>query len=67
MISFDSQNNTDLFISMQAVYIVSCRGASQVGGSLLGIPPGYKANKYILSNRGKSSHGGPKLYLYKYL
>ena len=27
------------------VYIVSCRGASQLGGSLLGIPPGYKANK----------------------
>ena len=26
-------------------YIVGCRGASQLGGSLLGIPPGYKANK----------------------
>ena len=27
------------------IYIVSCRGASQLGGSLSGIPPGYKANK----------------------
>ena len=26
-------------------YIVGCRGASQLGGSLLAIPPGYKANK----------------------
>ena len=26
-------------------YIVGCRGASQLEGSLLGIPPGYKANK----------------------
>ena len=26
-------------------YIVSCRGATQLEGSLLGIPPGYKANK----------------------
>ena len=26
-------------------YIVGCRGASQLGGSLLGIPLGYKANK----------------------
>ena len=26
-------------------YIVGCRGASQLGGSLLWIPPGYKANK----------------------
>ena len=26
-------------------YIVGCRGASQLGGSSLGIPPGYKANK----------------------
>ena len=26
-------------------YIVGCQGASQLGGSLLGIPPGYKANK----------------------
>ena len=26
-------------------YIVGCRGASQLGGSLAGIPPGYKANK----------------------
>ena len=25
--------------------IVGCRGASQLGGSLLGISPGYKANK----------------------
>ena len=29
-------------------YIVSSRGASQLGGSLLGIPPGYKANKLYL-------------------
>ena len=29
-------------------YIVGCRGASQLGGSLLGIPPGYKANKLYL-------------------
>ena len=28
-------------------YIVGSRGASQLGGSLLGIPPGYKANKLI--------------------
>ena len=27
------------------VYIVGSRGASQLGGSLLGIPLGYKANK----------------------
>ena len=28
------------------VYIVGCRGASQLGGgSLLGIPPGYKGDK----------------------
>ena len=26
-------------------YIVGSQGASQLGGSLLGIPPGYKANK----------------------
>ena len=26
-------------------YIVGCRGASQLGGSLLGIPTGYNANK----------------------
>ena len=31
------------------VYIVGSRGASQLGGSLLGIPPGYKANKLIVS------------------
>ena len=24
---------------------IGCRGASQLGGSLLGIPRGYKANK----------------------
>ena len=29
----------------KGVYIVGCLGASQLGGSLLGIPPGYKANK----------------------
>ena len=27
------------------IYIVGCRGASQLRGSLLGIPPGYKADK----------------------
>ena len=27
------------------VYIVGSRGASQLGGYLLGTPPGYKANK----------------------
>ena len=26
-------------------YIVCCQGASQLGGSLLGIPPVYNANK----------------------
>ena len=26
-------------------FIVGCQGASQLGGSLVGIPPGYKANK----------------------
>ena len=30
-------------------YIVGSRGASQLGGSLRGIPPGYKANKLSLS------------------
>ena len=29
----------------QTVYIVGSRGSSQLGGSLLGIPQGYKANK----------------------
>ena len=34
------------FIGLKSVtYIVCCWGASQLGGSLLGIPPGYKANK----------------------
>ena len=28
----------------QVTYIVGSRGASQLGGSLLGIPLGYKAN-----------------------
>ena len=28
-----------------STFIVGCRGASQLGGSLLGIQPGYKANK----------------------
>ena len=30
-------------------YIVGSRGASQLGGSLLGIPLGYKANKLLVS------------------
>ena len=38
------------------LYIVGCRGASQLGGSLLGIPPGYKANKltYTITAREPS-------------
>ena len=32
-------------VSYLATYIVGSRGASQLGGSLLGIPLGYKANK----------------------
>ena len=28
----------------EEIYIVGSRGASQLGGSLLGIPLGYKAN-----------------------
>ena len=31
------------------VYIVGSRGSSQLGGSLLGIPLGYKANKLLVS------------------
>ena len=31
--------------TVPGAYIVSCRGASQLGGSLQGIPQGYKANK----------------------
>ena len=34
-------------------YIVGCRGASQLGGSLLGIPPGYKANKLYVTQKAK--------------
>ena len=30
-------------------YIVGSRGSSQLGGSLLGIPLGYKANKLLVS------------------
>ena len=37
---------SDLFSYGESVtYIVGCRGASQPGGSLVGIPPGFKANK----------------------
>ena len=36
-------DNGYLFIAC----IVSSRGASQLGGPLIGIPPGYKANKLI--------------------
>ena len=32
-------------VPCQMLYIVGSRGASQLGGSLQGIPPGYKANK----------------------
>ena len=39
----------DLFLVISygnpVTYIVGCGGASQLGGSLLGIPLGYKANK----------------------
>ena len=31
-------------------YIVGCQGASQLGGSLLGIPPGYKASKLCMGH-----------------
>ena len=31
--------------SVSLGFIVGCRGASQLGGSLLGIHQGYKANK----------------------
>ena len=31
--------------SLKNIYIVGSRGASQLGGYLLGNPPGYKANK----------------------
>ena len=33
------------FTQSLKLYIVGSQGASQLGGSLLGIPPGYKANK----------------------
>ena len=33
-------------------YIVGSRGTSQLGGSLLGSPPGYKANKVTDENMG---------------
>ena len=33
------------FVFHDMEYIVGCRGASQLRGSLAGIPPGYKANK----------------------
>ena len=35
-------------IMVMKACIVGSRGASQLGGSLLGIPPGYKANKLIV-------------------
>ena len=35
---------------MDPLYIVGCRGALQLRGSLLGIPPGYKATKLNISN-----------------
>ena len=35
-------------IAIAIAYIVGSRGASQLGGSLLGIPLGYKANKLYL-------------------
>ena len=33
------------------IYIVGCQGASQLGGSLVGIPPGYKANKLLIKRQ----------------
>ena len=37
--------NSETYKIEGLAYIVGCRGALQLGGSLLGIPPGYKANK----------------------
>ena len=40
-----SKSYVDTIIGVSlVVYIVGSRGASQLGGSLLGIPLGYKAN-----------------------
>ena len=46
-IFFDRGNiiMTPFLFKSLTIYIVGSRGASQLGGSLLGIPPGYKANK----------------------
>ena len=44
MVDDDNDDKWPLVINIY-IYIVGCRGASQLGGSLLGIPPGYKANK----------------------
>ena len=34
-----------IFVYLGSLHIVGSPGASQLGGSLLGIPPGYKVNK----------------------
>ena len=36
---------SNIYKATWSAYIVGCQEASQLGGSLLGIPPGYKANK----------------------
>ena len=38
-----------MFFDSFEIYIVGSRGSSQLGGSLLGIPLGYKANKLLVS------------------
>ena len=41
----DSWKDIFFLFNSSYKYVVGCRGASQLGGSFLGIPPGYKANK----------------------
>ena len=43
--------------SDQTGYIVGSRGASQLGGSLIGIPLGYKANKLSSATCNKAKVG----------
>ena len=42
---FPTRHDCSIILLSFFTCIVGCRGASQLGGSLLGIPPGYKANK----------------------
>ena len=44
-VTWETSDATPISFGSYSTYIVGCRGASQLGGSLLGIPPGYKANK----------------------